>query len=199
MRFLYLYFVLLIFSACSVGVKLSKPQVITLYYSGAANYKESAEPKFLVKSNLQSYADYFDEKIRESLSEYNIQVSDNSENKIVINSMLYSESCWRETIDDTASSDYGQSYLLYSCSFEYNYDLFFNNKSIGNFKESESKSEEITNRRSFFEYLFGTNKDGSSYRHKELSYDIINDLSLKAAKHCAAKISRKINKSLKKG
>jgi hypothetical protein len=67
-------------------------------------------------------------------------------------------------------------------------------KQIGAYSSDE---ERLNTNRTFWQILFGLNKDNSEYTYHELSSDVYDDLIRKAARKSAAKISKAISKHQK--
>lgn len=193
-----LIFCLVIFTACRVGVELPYNVTSTLNNSEEVSVESPANQKYVNYYTKEAYKSKFESYLKDNLSRYNISLSAelNSKLKINIKDFRVYELSSYETVSDEASPDYGTGYNVNSCYVSYKFSIEFNEENIGEWKVYENKSEEITNRRSFFDYLFGTNKDNSSYRHKDLPQDVFDKIIEKAAKAGSAKISRKIKKHL---
>ena len=110
-----------------------------------------------------------------------------------------SETIYTETVKDTASEQYGQSYDLSTCKIKIEYVLGTpEHQTIGSWKIVSVRQETLSNNRSFFEWLFGLNKDNTEYHKKILEKDIFLQEIQTVTKRLTKKIAKKIKKSCKK-
>ncbi|OFX18062.1 MAG: hypothetical protein A2033_19505 [Bacteroidetes bacterium GWA2_31_9] len=193
-----LIFSILVFTGCRVGVELPYNVAYTLNNSDEVSVESPANQKYVNYYTKEDYKNKFENYLKDNLNKYNISFSTdlNSKLKININKFRVYELQTSETVSDETSPDYGTVYNVNSCYVSYKYSVDIDGENIGEWSVYEEKAEQITNRRSFFDYLFGTNKDNSSYRHKDLPQDVFDKIIENAAKSGAARMSRKIKKHL---
>lgn len=197
---IFIIIILVIFSiSCRVGVELPFNVTYTLNNPEEISIETLANQKYLNYYNKFEYKNKFENYLKESLTKYNLSETSqlNFNYKINISNFRVYELFNHETVSDESSPDFGKEFNINSCYVSYTFSLENNGVKFYERDIYESKSEEITNRRSFFDYLFGTNKDNSSYRQKDLPQDVFDKIVENAAKAGAAKISRKIKKQLK--
>ncbi len=101
-----------------------------------------------------------------------------------------------ETVDDTASEQNGQSYQLSYCEVKSEYVISTSgHQTIGSGKASTMREESISNSRSFFDWLFGLNKDHTEYHEKTLPQNIFLSEIQQVASRIAKKTAKKIEKA----
>ncbi|GAB4294621.1 MAG: hypothetical protein Kow0068_19430 [Marinilabiliales bacterium] len=167
---------------------------------------ESGQAKYLNNYLKEDYRSAFLDKLKEQLSLKNITVlpenSNQADFELLIKNMKITERLITETVDDTASEQYGETYYLADCLINIEASLYkgpaSGNHELKNFKIFAGKDERVTNNRTFFDYIFGLNKDYSVYHFKDLPEDIFIDLSEKCAQKVHDKVTRKIAKKIKK-
>lgn len=146
------------------------------------------------------YKTTFIDNLWQAFRDQNIQmefsVAENSEPYTInIVKCRLNEEVHTETVDDTASGQYGQTYQLSDCEIKLEYVVSTpNHKTIGSWKTILSREETLSNSRDFFEWLFGLNKDNTEYHEKTLSSDVF----LSETQKIAEKISKKVKKKIKK-
>ncbi len=156
------------------------------------NYSESKYKTTFIDNLWQAFRD---QNIQMEFS-----VDENAEPYTVhIVKYRLSEEVHTETVEDTASGQYGQTYQLSDCKIEVEYVLSMpNHKTVGAWKVSLSREETLSNSQNFFEWLFGLNKDHTEYHEKTLSSDVFLFEIQKIAKKMTKKTEKKIKKNKQK-
>lgn len=193
--------------SCSVGKRLDTTTYLLIDESNYMASFDAKSRKYLDVNSKIAYRDEFTQELENSLSSYNIKVV-NSKNTNVSSSLVYSlklkqfeflEDFVTESVYMDSLSTNPEYFDVVSCSVESNCELF-KIGSVGrenlmkSYQKSVSKSEKLTNSRTFWQIVFGTNKDNSQYTYKELSSDVFVDLCRKSARRTAASISRTLYK-----
>lgn len=195
-----------LFISCAVGHYLDKPAYV--YIEGVDNFAVIAEgDKYILNYDLDEYSRVYFAELEKSMQSYNMvpvySVPTNSAyyyklsfNKVTIHESFTTEEVYTDTISPTP-----EVYLLAECDFTSDFSVHKAGSSGWHHLKDKSilvsKEEEINNNRTFFQILFGTNKDNSVYTYHELSPDIFKDLAEKSARRVAAKTSTVIGKEIK--
>lgn len=162
----------------------------------------SADDDAVYINNYQEskYKTTFIDNLGQAFRNQNIQMefsaTENSEPYTInIVKCRLSEEVHNETVDDTASGQYGQTYQLSDCEIKVEYVVSTpNHKTIGAWKTTLSREETLSNSRDFFEWLFGLNKDNTEYHEKTLGRDVF----LSETQNIAEKVAKKVKKKIKK-
>ena len=215
--FLFISIMLCLFllESCSVGKVLdSKQYVIIEKYSGSLVCKGNSD-KYFSDDLSDDYLNDFYDALVEKLDYYNIEVvnspahvfeSTPSSGKfsfytINISSISNAESYQEESVVIDTVYNTHDVYYITDCNVDMSFDVLASNSSIDEMdlksaSVSVGKEETLNNNRTFFQVLFGTNKDNSEINYKELDEDVYYSLYRKAARRVAGKTSRIIFKNL---
>lgn len=194
-------FIIIVLPSCYMGKPLKNKTNVYIDLSFETTvYNSLIENKYSDKTKWKDYKDSFIKGLTSEGEYYNLQVADNTNQKIdfylEIKSFSVSESNSSETVSDEKSPYNGKTFQLSNCSASSTFVLYQGNKEklLDEWSTSADKSEKISNNRNFGDYVFGTNKDNSEYRYKGLDDNICVELSEKCGKHVIAKLTRKISK-----
>lgn len=191
-------FILLTLQGCYISKTVKTPCTLRIDKSFSVNMSKPDDPKYLKESQETLYKEKFIDGLKEELTTYNVTVIENDVEKadfeLKITSFSLKETMNTSTVDDAASPYNGQSYALHSCNADVNFILYKDGKEMGDWYAGVIKEEKLTNNRNVGDYIFGANKDGSEYRHKQLDENIFEDLSGRAGRRTAARITKKISK-----
>lgn len=198
---------LLILIACLYGCYIGKPLKTksTMYvnFISEANVYASMDAKYAKETSWKEYKNAFIDGLKTESGYYNLEIIDNDKQNpdftLDITKFYISESSSTETVNDAVSQYNGKSFQISGCSANSSFTLYSgkHDKMLGEWSSSSSKDEKISNNRNFGDYVFGSNKDNSQYRYKELDDNICTILSEKCGKHVIAKLTRKIAKNQK--
>lgn len=188
--------------SCYFGKHLDETKYIAVVDEFSPNTGNSTSFVYINNYTADDYKSYYLTKLTEELSYYNATVVDVSSQRVdytlVIKQLNLKESTKSEVVDDPSSEYHGQSYELIVCDADVSFSLYkgkvSDDKLIDQYTAAASKEEKVTNNRNLGDYMFGTNKNNSEYRHKLLSDDIFKDLTEKCANRTTAKITKKISK-----
>ncbi|MFH2095790.1 MAG: hypothetical protein ABIJ16_08800, partial [Bacteroidota bacterium] len=194
--------VLVMLNSCYFGKHLDETRYIAVTDEFSPYTGNSTSFVYINNYTISDYESYYLTKLTEELSYYNATVVDISSQRVdytlVIKQLNLKESTKSEVVDDPASEYHGQSYELIVCDADVSFSLYkgrvTDDKLIDHYTAGASKEEKLTNNRNLGDYMFGSNKDNSQYRHKLLSDDIFKDLTEKCANRTTAKITKKISK-----
>lgn len=192
-------------ASCSVGRYLDTPAYV--YIEGVDNITVVADAnKYIHNSTNDDYRDLFFKELDESLESYNIvpvyEVPTNVQKyfKLEIGNLRLYETFRVEEIYPDSTYIAPEIYNLSICDVSSDFTVYKSGASGWYHLKDKSvvfsKEEEVSNNRTFFQVLFGLNKDNSVYTYHELSSDIFNDLARKCARRIAAKTSTYIDKEI---
>jgi hypothetical protein len=193
-------------SSCSVGRYLDQPAY--LYVEGVSSVSIGGESqKYINWHNQEMYSVKFNSELDSQLATYNIMITNNASVSydrifsVRFTDISLHETYTIETLYPDSLSNIAETYYLSDCSVSADFDVYSGIENNGSHIKSGSvssfKEEELSNKRTFWQILFGTNKDNSEYHYKELSEDVFDELCEKTARKAAAKISRIISRELK--
>ena len=194
--------------SCSIGKTLEKTAYLSIDGNSFICHFSQAESKYLNDRLGEDYKDEFVTELTESLTPYNFHVV-SSPSEINENVSFYILEPEALNLDETyeiesvymdSTSSFPETFDVVSCDVEVNCGLYKldggGSKSlIRNITVTVNKDEKLTNQRTFWQIIFGTNKDNSKYTYKELNDDVFFDLSRKSANRVAAKTSRLVYKN----
>lgn len=196
-HFVFLIFICLL-SGCYISRNVETPLTLKIDTGFEVNIDKPTDPKYLKDNETDKYKQLFIEGIKNELVNYNVTVVDKEAEKydllLKIKEFRVRESVNTSTVDDATSPYHGQSYALHSCDASVDFVLYRNGSETDKGWASVDKEEKLTNNRNVGDYILGANKDGSEYRHKQLSDDIFEDLSQRAGRRTAARITKKLTK-----
>ncbi len=207
-KLLYIIGILLIvLSSCSVGRRLDDKAWIVVDVSQYTDSYQTNSNKYIDETLSDKYFSEFLAELKSSLLSFNIETISgegnvnnyNSAYTIQINNAEYIERFETESVFIDGMSVSPEEFDVVSCHLYSGSKLFKIDKNGRNnllktYAVSVTKSEKLSNNRTFWQLVFGSNKDNSEYTYKELDDDVFFDLSRKAARRSAAKISRTIYK-----
>lgn len=195
-----------LFISCAVGHYLDKPAYV--YIEGVENIAIIAEgDKYILNYDKDEYSRVYFAELEKSMQSYNMvpvySMPTNSENyyKLSINKVTVRESFNIKEVYTDTTSTVPEVYNLAECDFTSDFSVYKAGSSGWHHVKDKtiivSKEEEVNNNRTFFQILFGANKDNTVYTYHELSSDIFKDLAEKCARRVAAKTSSVIGKEMK--
>ena len=191
-------FTLIILTSCYISRKVETPSSLKIDKNFSVVFDKPLEPKYLLSEDESKFKSLFIEGLKNELINYNVTVIENDVDKsdfvLKITSFRLRETVSTSTVDDPASEYNSQQYSLHSCDAGVDFVLLKEGVETEKGWAGVNKDEKLTNNRNVGDYVLGTNKDGSEYRHKQLSEDIFDDLSQRAGRRTAARITKKLTK-----
>ena len=184
-------------SSCYVSRKLDTTASIKIHSDFEVVLDEKcSEPKYISNSTKSTYKNYFLDALKSEMKKNNLIPADsgNADYALTVTEFSVVENMNTETVSDASSGENGEKYEVHGCGVYFSGTLSKDGSNSGDLKADASKDEELTNRRTFFDWLFGVNKDHTSYHIKSLSSDVCSDLSSKCGKRACAVITKKIVK-----
>lgn len=195
-----------VFSSCSVGRVLDDKAYV--YVDGRRDIVfNSQSSKYLNSSNSDEYYLTFMREFDAALKVYNIELLSTNNLKqenlyiSIAKPFEMSETYSVENIYSDSLSLIPETYKITKCGVNYDFDLY---KSGSQGKEHLkginvfcSDEEKLNTKRTFFQILFGANKNRTEFTYRELSSNVCDDLMRKTARRSAAKISKTISKDKK--
>ncbi len=206
----YLIYVLaiLLFYSCSIGKRLDRPAYVKIDNNCFKTEFDLSSEKYVDIEFSNNYIQDFEEELKEVFSTYNIHVlsslQDVNDPKdayiLSLDNLLISETYEMESVYVDATSEFAETFNVVSCNVKtkcrlYMIDSHGDKFLLNDLISSVGKDEKLSNNRTFFQIIFGLNKDNTEYTYKELDDDVINRLCKRAARRIAGKISRKIFKN----
>ncbi len=170
----------------------------------SVNISADNDPVYIYNYSIAAYKITFIDDLREALRAKNIQlVLSIAENVkpyyLNISKFRLSEEIHTETVDDTASEQYGQSYDLSTCEVKAEYVLSTpDHQIVGSWKSTSLREERLSNSRGFFDWLFGLNKNNTEYHEKELNNETFLNLIESVCTRTAKKLVKKVKRNKKK-
>lgn len=197
--------------SCSVGRKLEKTHYLYLSSIDNSIKLENYDfSKYLKNTNSEKLKEIFIEEFRNRLKDYNIALlidkNENSSLKVLnsftlrIQDLKYYEEVEIKEIKDNKQSQQVNTYYVTSCKLSLDFYIGKEPFSFVGLKKHNVfavKDEKLSTDRTFWQIIFGTNKDNSVYTYKELDKDVFEDLTRKVARKTAAKVSRIMYKKTK--
>ena len=197
-RSLVILFLFIFLTGCYISRNVETPVTLRIDTDFDVSFEKPSDPKYLKNLEADHYKQLFIEGMKNELVSYNVTVVQNEAEKydllLRIKEFRLRESVNTATVDDAASPYHGQSYALHSCGASVDFVLYRNGSESDKGWASVDKEEKLTNNRNVGDYILGANKDGSEYRHKQLSDDIFEDLAQRAGRRTAARITKKLTK-----
>lgn len=200
------FFIFILLSGCyynSVYLKGTKKiRVLCKAEVGLSNshiLKETT--KYLNYKSQEDYKHAFLRGLYEDLKDHNLYlVSDTFtivDYTLVISQIDLIEKNRLYSVNDQRSYDNGKTYLLSICKAKAEAFLYKgeHDKLIDKISIYIDKEEKATNQQNFFESIFGVNKDGKNYYHRELSVNVFEFLSQKAGSKVSARVTRLARKN----
>ncbi len=207
----YLYIVVIslfsgLMTSCTIGRYLDTPA--DLYINGSVSVStESSSQKYINKQTDEYYGQIFIQELESSLAGYNITLIDKPDFtksnlfSVKINNLEMEETYVTETVYPDTTSLIPETYNVTSCNVDVGFEVFkYSTSGEHSLKTSSvnvEKEEKLNTNRTFWQILFGTNKDNSQYTYHELSDNVFDDLVKKSARNVAAKISKAISREMK--
>jgi len=194
-------------SSCNVGKVLDKPAYILIEKNSFSTYFDLMSEKYVDRQKSDEYISDFETKLEESLKTYNIELISSIDQfyepgnvfMLELKRLDIDEKYETESVYMDSLSNYTETFDVVSCNVKAECYLF-QVKSNGDKDNLRSiivnadKDEKLSNSRSFWQVIFGSNKDNSDYTYKELDNDIIFTLCHRTARRVAGKSSRTIEK-----
>ncbi|PIP55314.1 MAG: hypothetical protein COX07_00570 [Bacteroidetes bacterium CG23_combo_of_CG06-09_8_20_14_all_32_9] len=188
-------------SGCYIGKPLKVKSTMYVFFASETGVLTCINGKYAKETKWNEYKNAFIDGLKKESSYYNLVITEDEKQSadftLVISSFNVSESLSSETVNDVASPYNGKTFQLSSCNADATFKLYKGNqeKLLGQWSANAYKDEKISNNRNFGDFVFGTNKDNSEYRYKELDDNICTTLSEKCGNHVIAKLTRKISKN----
>lgn len=194
------------FSSCYLGKHIDENVNVLIESNFTASKGNSTGHTYIDNYSESDYSKYMIENLISSLQICNVTVVDESNKDIdfviSLTSLDLEESTKTETVDDVNSEYNGKTYELATCEADADFSLYScqsgSRSLIGSYSVFAEKEEKVKNSRTAVDYMFGSNKDNTEYRHKLLSDDVFKVLSEKCGNRISAKASKKMAKSFKK-
>ncbi len=155
--------------------------------------------KYIDYASAEEYKKLFMEGLEEELVQMGVTLTEDAQSEFVllITEFSLKETISSSTVDDSSSPYNGQTYQLHSCDADAEYTLYRNGKKVSSGWAGVSKEEKLTNNRNVGDYILGSNKDNTEYRHKGLDESVFSDLAKKCGRRTAARITKKVTKAMK--
>jgi hypothetical protein len=193
-------------SSCYLGKHIDENVNVFIESNYTASKGNSTGHTYIDNYSEFDYSKYMIENLISSLQICNVTVVDESNKDIdfviSLTSLDLEESTKTETVDDVNSEYNGRTYELATCEANADFSLYSNQSGsrslIGSYSVFAEKEEKVKNSRTAVDYMFGSNKDNTEYRHKLLSDDVFKVLSEKCGNRISAKATKKMAKSFKK-
>lgn len=205
---------IIIFQSCSVGRILDEKQyVIIEEYNGTISYSGNST-KYYDENANEEYLEACYRSIISQLEGYNIEVvnsvsdlktHDPSSGKfqyytIRLTQVENNENYETQVVTTDSVNNLHDIYYVTECDVDINFEVTASNTSISDMNLRSSyvtanKEEKFGNNRTFWQIIFGTNKDNSEFHYRELDADVYNDLYSKAGRRIAGKASKLIYKN----
>ena len=184
-----LFILVVLFSSCYVSKKLDSPATIRIGNNFDVMLEPCDGPKYINYSTKESYRSGFLEALENELKEHNLISQDSGKVNyyLEITQLKVRENVSTETVNE-------ENFELHGCTVYFIGVLYENGQSIGELSADAARSEDTSNNRTFWEWVFGLNKDNSTYHVKEMSSGICEKLSEKCGKHACAVVTKRIVK-----
>lgn len=210
---LFILFVLAVvsFSSCNVGKILDKPAYMIVENDNFSVLFDTMSEKYADREEVDLYLNDFEQKLVESLKTYNINtigsLDEFYENGNVflleLDQLNVDESYVTESVYMDSLSDYPETFQVVTCKVSadcslYEIDSNGNKSLLRSINVSADQDEKLSNSRTFWQVIFGSNKNNTDYTYKELSDDVIYTLCRRSARRVAGKSSRTIDKNQNK-
>jgi len=196
----------LFFTSCSVGRYLDDPAYVFIPSTIDARMSNQSQ-KYLKTENPDYYSNLFLSEFDNELASLNIMmtrdIKTSGNNVFVLKNidLSLSESYITETIYEDSLSYQSQNYQIVSCNVSIDFDIYSAGAGGSYLVKTSSayagEDEELSTNRTFWQFIFGVNKDNSVYTYKELNSDVFDELCKKTARRSAAKISRVLSRELR--
>lgn len=202
LSFLTIFLFSIFLYGCFMGKPLKEKKNLYIELDFETIVNSSSDSKYANNLKWNEYKNAFIKGLENEGHYYNLETTFEKPASIdftlVIKSFAVKESIHSETVSDEKSAYNGKTFELSSLDATSVFFLYKGDKKelLGEWSTYANKDEKITNNRNFGDFVFGSNKDNSQYRYKELKDDICIDLSEKCGKHVIAKITRKLSKNL---
>ena len=180
---------IVVLSSCYISKKLDSPATIRIRNNFEVTLAECSEPKYINYSTKETYRREFLEALENELKEHNLISQDSGKVNydLEITQLKVQESISSETVNE-------ENFELHGCTVYFSGVLYENGQRIGELSADAARSEDTSNNRTFWEWVFGLNKDNSTYHVKGMSAGICERLSEKCGKHACAVITKRIVK-----
>ncbi len=189
-----------LFTNCYIGRPLKESSTMIVKFSTETKVNACINSKYINETKWNEYKQAFIKGLKSESVIYNLTIVEDEKQSanfvLIISDFTIKESSGSETVNDEKSKYNGKTFQLSSCNADATFKLYKGNqdKLLGEWSTNAYKDEKISNNKNFGDYVFGTNKDNSEYRYKELDDNIFTILSEKCGKHVIAKLTRKLNK-----
>ena len=191
-----------ILSSCYISRTIEGPATLRIEQSAPVQVKKPEFPKYILHSTEQEYMRAFEKELQKELESMGVTVVTDMNTPVdfilTIDKFILGEIMEYTKVDDEKSTYHGQSYVLHSCYASTDFTLYNRGEKISTGWASVDKDEKLSNKRNVGDYIFGSNKDNTEYRHKGLQDDVCVDLAERCGRRTAARITKKISKFAKK-
>lgn len=198
-NFFKLLFFLFLLSACSVTQKLSITKKIRIIDRSQFVIDTTEGNTYFNTYSLTTYKEDFIRELNTRLKESNVTIIDTgiqvTDYTLILTKLNFKESIELQEINDTASGDNGRKFPVHVCTMKAE-TVLYNSKAevLDNFSVTNYSTEEVTNSRTLFDYIFHTNKENHDYRVKSLANNIFEYV----AQGCAKSTTKALVKRLEK-
>jgi hypothetical protein len=207
----FLFILTSLFFSCSIGRKLENTHYLYLTpIDNTIKLENYYSSKYLKNKNFEKLKETFIEEFKNRLKDYNIVLlierNDNHDLKVLnsftikIQELKYYEEFDIKEITGNRQAQEFNTYYVTSCNVSLDFCIGKEPFSFVGIKKHNvfvGKDEKLSTERTFWQIIFGTNKDNLVYTYKELDKDVFEDLTRKIARKTAAKVSQIIYKKSK--
>ncbi len=213
-------FIILLFSSfiavqsCSIGRILDEKQYVIIEdYNGEYMFSGNSD-KYYEEFLMDEYMESCKSALISQLESYNIEVvnsisdlktHDPSAGKfdyytIRLTTVENNENYETQVVTTDSINNLQETYYVTECDVDINFEVTASNSSVSDMNLRSSyvtanKKEKFGNNRTFWQVIFGTNKDNSEFNYRELDEDVYKDLYTKAGRRIAGKTSKLIYKN----
>jgi hypothetical protein len=179
----------LLLSGCYVSKKLDSTATIRIRNNFEVTLESCSEPKYINYASGESYRSSFLEALESEMKENNLVSRDSgkTEYELEITQLRVEEDISTQTMNE-------ENFELHGCGVYFKGVLYKNGELVAELNSDAGRSEDTSNNRTFWEWLFGLNKDNSEYHVKRMSSGICQKLSEKCGRHTCAVITKRIVK-----
>lgn len=196
----------MLFISCSMGRYLDSPAFVLIDGPYSVVIPEG-EFKYLGNYESDKYENKFLSELESELERHNIysmRLEPATSDKlfaVIITKLIFNEEFTTEVLTVDSLTETQKVYNVVSCyanaEFDINYSGYGGNELLKSSSAYSSKEEKFSNKRTFFQWVFGVNKDNTIFTYTELEEEVFIDLCEKTAKRTASKISKVLYKQLK--
>ena len=194
---------ILVLFSCSVTHKLTTAKTLRIIDRSTYSVDTLGYPVYMFYASFATYKSDFLGELKSAFGENNVSIVDSgtaiTDYTFIISKIIYKETIEIETISDTASPNYGQTFPLRVCSITSEGTLYNSRaEKVDDFSVKNYSSESTSNQRTFWDYVFHQNKDYHSYHSKTLTSGIFEYIAKGNGKSTSKNVTNKIYEIEKK-